>query len=208
MKKVWIILFGVLTVAASSCRNNKKEAQALEELRMRQDSIRRADEQRILELQIKAREDSISLALASSSFESDPEQYSARYIVVGSFQYRDNANAYVRTMKSIFNDVQIIRKGNWNYVCVEGSFSTESSARAALKRVKSRLGGAGGAINEEEEEDDDDDEEDDADDDDEAADDAADSEDDDEEEEDDEEEDDSDSSPAEGGGQAWIHRVR
>jgi hypothetical protein len=151
MRKVLIILCGVLAVAASGCRNNKKEAQSLEALRLRQDSIRRADEQRILELQLKAREDSIAMALAST-FEPARTQPTAYYVVVGSFLNKGNANGYLRTMKATFGDAQIIRNGRWNLVCVGGSFSSYSSAASTISSVVSQLGGGGEEEEEEEEE--------------------------------------------------------
>lgn len=188
-----IILVGALAVTSSGCRNSKKDAQSLEVLRMRQDSIRRADEQRILELQIKAREDSIALALASN-FEPESSQPSTYYVVVGSFRYRDNANGYLRTMRSTFSDAQIVRNGGWSYVCVGGSFGSYESAASTLSSVKSQLGGGGGSLEEDEDEDDEEDtdlEEDTG---------AEDEGDEDEEEEEEEEEDFS----GEEGGQAWV----
>jgi midasin (ATPase involved in ribosome maturation) len=194
MKKVLIILFGALTVAAIGCRNDKKQAQAVEELRMKQDSIRKADEQQIIELQRKAREDSIAMALAST-FESAPTQPSAYYVVVGSFLNRGNANAYLRTMKATFNDAQIIHSGRWNMVCVGGRFSSYSSAASTLSSVVGQLGGDIGGEEEEEEEDEEDVDE-------EVADEDTESEDDEEEEEEEEEDYDSDRV-----GQAWVHTV-
>ncbi|MDR0711762.1 MAG: SPOR domain-containing protein [Prevotellaceae bacterium] len=162
MKKVLIIFLGVLTVAASGCRNNKKDAQSVEAIRAQQDSIRRVDEQRILELQLKAREDSIAMALANS-FESNTSQPTAYYVVVGSFLMKNNANAYLRTMRATFGDAQIIRHGRWNLVCVGGQFSSYASAASTLRSVVSQLGGGGGANEEEDEEEEEEEEEEDTD---------------------------------------------
>jgi hypothetical protein len=152
MKKVFIIFFGVLAVATSGCRNSKKDAQ-LEALSRQQDSIRRADQQRIVDLQIKAREDSIAMALANT-FEATAvaPRHSAYYVVVGSFVKKSNANSYLATMQQTFDDAQIIRHGRWNYVCVGGQFNSKSSAASTLSSVISQLGGGGSGEEEEEEE--------------------------------------------------------
>jgi hypothetical protein len=169
MKKVLIILFSVLAVATFGCRDSNKEAQSAELLRLRQDSTRRADEQRILELQLKAREDSLAMTLANPFESASTPQYSAYYVVVGSFKYRDNANSYLSSMQRIFKDAQIISHGPWNLVCVGGRFGSFSSAASTLGSVVSQLSSGGAAedvveedVTEEDEEDDDegDDEED------------------------------------------------
>jgi hypothetical protein len=159
MKKISILLFGALLIAASGCRDKKVEAQAqIAKLQAQQDSIRRADEQRILGLQMRARED--SLAMASIMNDLTSERFQQRsltyYIVTGSFKERGNANAYLKDMKNIFGQAQIIRKGTWNYVCVNGSFSSRSSARAVLDDVIAQLvgGGSGGSGGSDEEEED------------------------------------------------------
>jgi hypothetical protein len=216
MKKVLIILFGVLAVTTSGCRDNKKEAQSLELLRLRQDSIRRADEQRILELQLKAREDSLAMALANTFESASTTQYSAYYVVVGSFKYRDNANSYLTSMRQIFRDAEIVRHGSWNLVCVGGKFGSYSSAASTLRNVVSQLSSGGGAEEEvvaeeaEEEEEEEDEEDEEGGDEEEAAEDEDSGDDEEEEEEEDEEEEAPQPQPRRsvgGGGrvgQAWV----
>ncbi|MDR1022246.1 MAG: SPOR domain-containing protein [Prevotellaceae bacterium] len=79
-----------------------------------------------------------------SSAYSSP-QYSAYYVVVGSFLNKSNANAYLRSMQNTFGKAQIVNSGRWNFVCVGGQFDSFSSARATLSNVKSqRVNGGGG----------------------------------------------------------------
>ncbi|MDR1416193.1 MAG: SPOR domain-containing protein [Prevotellaceae bacterium] len=78
-------------------------------------------------------------------------QPSAYYVVVGSFKIRSNANAYRQDMQGIFGKAEIIRNGEWNYVCVGGQFGSSSSARATLSDVKSQLVSSGGDESEDEE---------------------------------------------------------
>jgi hypothetical protein len=192
MKKVSILLFGALIIATSGCRDKKAETQQaqLARLQAQQDSIRRADEQRILDLQIRAREDSLAMAIVNDFTSSPPQKhYSAYYIVTGSFLERGNANAYLSSMRDLFGRAQIIRQGRWSYVCVGGQYGSFSSARAALDDVKSQLINGGSSSDDEELEEEDE----------EIVDEEV-----EEDEELDEEEGDEGAFGEEGGGQAWV----
>jgi vacuolar-type H+-ATPase subunit I/STV1 len=151
MKKVLILLLGVAVVASSCGRANKKaqmEQARLERIKMQQDSARRADEERILELQMKARQDSIAMAMAMSSLSTtstaESSAPSAYYVVIGSFLSKANARNYLSEQQETFSDAEIVTSGRWNYVCVGGSFRSFSAAARTLDDVKSQLGGGGG----------------------------------------------------------------
>ncbi|MDR2938077.1 MAG: hypothetical protein LBU92_03960 [Prevotellaceae bacterium] len=148
MKKVLILLLGVAVIASSCGRADKKAAakQAeIERIRMQQDSARRADEERMLELQMKARQDSLAMAMAMSSYESaEPAPASAFYVVVGSFKIKSNATSYMSDMQETFDDVQIVSNGGWSFVCVGGKFSSFGAAARTIDDVTSQLGGGGG----------------------------------------------------------------
>ncbi|MDR2814914.1 MAG: SPOR domain-containing protein [Prevotellaceae bacterium] len=216
MRKVLIILFGVLAVAG--CHRDKG-AQSIAAIQQQQDSIRRADQQHVLNLQLKAREDSIAIAAMVNSFGSTSatRHHSSYYVVVGSFKNRGNADRYLRAMRSTFGNVQIIRSRGWSFVCVGRRYSSYSSAASALVGVVSQLGGGGSDVGSDEEEEGDeeevDEEEVDEEEDDTSAageeegDAEADDEEADEGEADEEEEEDEggdDFSSVEGGGQAWV----
>jgi hypothetical protein len=204
MKKSLIFFFSALAVTYFGCRDNKEEAAQMQiaRLQAQQDSARRADEEKILALKIKAREDSIAMSSFMTDVSSAPTA-STYYVVVGSFLSKGNANAYLRDMKSTFGRAQIVTSGRWNYVCVGGQFGSFSSARATLNSVKSQLvgGGSGGDEDEEYAEEDGEEDEEYAEEDEEY------SEDDEEggdEEDYDEEEEDSDYGGGGGRGQAWV----
>ena len=203
MKKVLILLLGVALISSACGRADKKAAakQAeIERIRMRQDSARRADAERLLELQMKARQDSLAMAIALSNMNSSESSLrrgsaSSFYVVVGSFKVRANADRYLRQMRGTFSDAQLITNRGWNYVCVGGRFGSWSAAARTLNSVKSRLGSGGGDDDEEEEGDDEEEEDED---------DGGDEED----EEEDEDEDDDDGGGSGGGsGQAWVMGV-
>jgi hypothetical protein len=154
MKKSLIFFFSALAVTNFGCRDNKKEGETAQmqiaRLQAQQDSARRADEEKILALTIKAREDSIEMSSFMADVSSAPTA-STYYVVVGSFLSSGNANAYLRDMKSTFGKAQIVTSGRWNYVCVGGEFGSFSSARATLNSVKSQLVGGGSSGDEDEE---------------------------------------------------------
>jgi hypothetical protein len=205
MRKVLILLLGVAVIASACGRADKKAAakQAeIERIRMRQDSARRADEERMLELQMRARQDSLAMAIAMSNLaasESSHRNHSGYYVVIGSFKVKSNADKYLKQMKGSFRDAQIISKSGWSMVCVGGRFGSFSAAARTLSSVKSKLGSGGGEDDEEDEGDEEDEDEDSG------------GDDEDEDGGDDEDEEDEDEGGSSGGGggrgQAWVMGV-
>ncbi len=151
MKKILIILLGVGLIS-SACgliekRSTATQAEEAEVVSMRQDSIRRADEERVMLLQMKARQDSIAMAMATSRLPKSPaskpslrkEEASTYYVVVGSFLKEENAKAYLKEMQDVFEEAQIVRKGKWNMVCVGGKFKTFRAASHTLYNVEDKI---------------------------------------------------------------------
>ncbi|MGL5959703.1 MAG: SPOR domain-containing protein [Bacteroidales bacterium] len=152
-----LCLISTIIVVGSSCgRNSKKAKQAeLERIQRMQDSARQADAAIMMQLQMKAKMDSMS-ALSSiaakefSSNRSSSSNYSSFYVIIGSFLNRSNAVEFMQFVKQIFPDASVLRYGRWNMVTVGGTYSNFSLANRALGRVKERLadlyssGGSGG----------------------------------------------------------------
>ncbi|GHT11604.1 hypothetical protein AGMMS4956_04900 [Bacteroidia bacterium] len=204
MKKVLIILLCAGAVFAVSCRNNKEEERKrleIERIRQDQEAAKLADEQRIMELQLRAQQDSMAAAMAAQARKvSRPSGY---YVVIGAFRVAGNAQNWLSAQRSVFRDASIVRARGWNYVVVGGQFGSYAAAASTLGYVTSSLVSGGAAeeeeYDEEEEEDEEDEEEVDA---------SEDEVDEDEysDEEEDEEEAPAPRRPSSGGavGQAWI----
>ena len=199
MRKVLILLLGVAVIASACGRADKKAAakQAeIEKVKQEQDAARRADEERMLELQMRARQDSLAMAIAMSNLaasESSHRNYSGYYVVIGSFKVKSNADKYLRQMRGTFSDAQIITKAGWSMVCVGGRFGSFGAAARTLNSVKGKLGGGG------------DDDEDEGDEEEEDEDGGGDEEEDEGDEDEDDDEDGGGSGG--GGGQAWVMGV-
>ncbi|MDR1226452.1 MAG: SPOR domain-containing protein [Prevotellaceae bacterium] len=202
MKKLLIILLSVVAIASSCGRASKKEAlrkeAEIERIRMQQDSARRADEERMAELQMKARQDSIAAAMAMANLQQHAARSSvgAFYVVIGSFLNRSNAASFKESQSNNFSDVAVVRSGRWNYVCVGGKFNSFAAANRTLPNVKANLGGGGSEEDEGEFSEDE-----------EGGDESADTEEGGEEEEYSEEEESESPSGGSGSGQAWILRL-
>ncbi|GHU94169.1 hypothetical protein FACS1894156_2060 [Bacteroidia bacterium] len=162
MKKILIVLLCAGTVLTVACRNKKEEERKrleIERIRQDQEAAKLADEQRIMELQLRAQQDSIaSTVVAQPRAKARPSSF---YVVIGSFRVAGNAQNYVSMQRSAFPDATIVKARGWNHVTVGGRFGSFGAAANTLGFVTSTLieGGSAGAVSEEEEAVEDDEEE-------------------------------------------------
>ncbi|MGL4364599.1 MAG: SPOR domain-containing protein [Bacteroidales bacterium] len=162
-RQIFILCLASIVVIASSCgRNSQKAKQAeLERIQRMQDSARQADAAIMMQLQMKAKMDSIAALsqVAAKEFSTpSTRSHSSYYVIVGSFLNRSNAVEYMQFVKQMFPDATVLRYGRWNMVAVGGTYSNFSTANRSLGKVKARLGelySGGGGEEEDEEEDED-----------------------------------------------------
>jgi hypothetical protein len=132
MKKILIILSCIGLLIVSSCRNKKEEERRrleIERIRQDQESARLADEQRLLELQLRVRQDSLATRTQA------PVRNRSYYVVIGSFRISDNANNYAAAVRSTFNNVNVLYRRGWSFVTVGGPFGSRAAATRMMHTV-------------------------------------------------------------------------
>ncbi|GHT65716.1 hypothetical protein FACS189452_00340 [Bacteroidia bacterium] len=131
MKKALIILLCVGAVSITSCRNKREDERRrleIERIRQDQEAAKLADEQRLLELTLRSRQDSLSM-------KTKPKKAHTYRIVIGSFQIANNAYNYMNAQKPNFSNISVQQRGGWNYVTIGGVFSSRAAAVNAMRTL-------------------------------------------------------------------------
>jgi hypothetical protein len=133
MKKLLILLSCVGLIAISGCRNKREDERRrleIERIRQDQEAARLADEQKLLELQLRARTD--------SSLTAKPVRASRNYyVVIGSFRVAGNAYSYSAATQPTFGNVSVVPRRGWYYVTVGGVFGSRAAAVQKMHEVLS-----------------------------------------------------------------------
>jgi hypothetical protein len=136
MKNIVIVLsFVGLIVAIGGCRNKRDEERRrmeIERIRQDQEAARLADEQRLLDLQMCARKDTVVMPKRARR---------SYYVVIGSFRVSGNAYSYQSAMQSTFSNVSVVPRRGWYYVTVGGPFGSRGAATRMLYTVMNTSGG-------------------------------------------------------------------
>jgi hypothetical protein len=143
MKKLFIVLLCTGVLATVSCRSKRDEERRrleIERIRQEQEDAKLADEQKLLELQMRAKRD---VGLHKAPIASHGDMSKGYYVVIGSFEVSSNARNFVSDQRSTFGDVALVKAGRWNYVTVGGRFGSHAAAVRKLHSISGLLDAGG-----------------------------------------------------------------